>query len=121
MTISFGDPWDNEFKFQEQQQLQYKIHVFIVIVIFYNCLRVMVDPLKIFWVLTNSTYLGEHIFSLSFLNIFFYFIKWMIFCFYDIRKEDDVMIIIGNNSFMSFIRKLKSSITLDDFDLSFCR
>lgn len=59
MTISFGDPWDNGFKFQEQQQLQNIIHVFIVIVIFYNCVRVMVDPLKIFWVLTNSTYLGE--------------------------------------------------------------
>lgn len=64
MTISFGDPWDNGFQFseeqtEEQQQIQNIIHVFIVSLIFYNCVRVMVDPLKIFWVLTNSTYLGE--------------------------------------------------------------
>lgn len=64
MTISSRRPWDTGFQFREdeqlQQHLQYIIHVFIVIVIFYNCVRVMVDPLKIFWVLTNSTYLGEN-------------------------------------------------------------
>lgn len=70
MTISFGDPWDTGFKFhEEQQQLQDKIHVFIVIVIFYNCVRVMVDPLKIFWVLTNSTYLGKYFCVFNVFNV----------------------------------------------------
>ena len=59
MTISFGSPFDNGFKLQ-QQHFQDIIDVFILTVIFnYICVRVMVDPLKIFWVLTNSTYLGK--------------------------------------------------------------